>query len=97
MEPLGDLQFEFAGEVLGDAANVLQPLESAIGQGPALVISCDRLIRVDFSAAGSLLNWFAHAQQSGSSIEMRDVPRLVAAFFNLIGINEHVRILARQN
>ena len=97
LEPLGELAFEFAGEVLGDAATVLQPLESAIGQGHVLVISCDRLIRVDFSAAGSLLNWFAGAQLAGNSIEMRDVPRLVAAFFNLIGINEHARILARQN
>ena len=91
------LQFEFAGEVLGDAASVLQTLQSTAGQGQAVVISCERLIRVDFSAAGSLLNWFANAQQSGSSIELRDVPRLVAAFFNLIGINEHARILVRQN
>lgn len=97
LEQPDDLQFEFAGEVLGDAASVLQTLQSTAGQGQAVVISCERLIRVDFSAAGSLLNWFANAQQSGSSIELRDVPRLVAAFFNLIGINEHVRILVRQN
>jgi len=97
LEQPDDLQFEFAGEVLGDAASVLQTLQSTAGQGQAVVISCERLIRVDFSAAGSLLNWFANAQQSGSSIELRDVPRLVAAFFNLIGINEHARILVRQN
>jgi ABC-type transporter Mla MlaB component len=59
------------------------------------VISCGHLTRVDFSAAGGLLNWVVKAQSEGAAIEFQDVPRLVAAFFNLIGINEYARVLPR--
>jgi ABC-type transporter Mla MlaB component len=62
-----------------------------------LVVSCTELVRVDFSAAGSILNWMANAQAQGARIELRDVPQLVAVFFHLIGINEHARIIIRNN
>jgi ABC-type transporter Mla MlaB component len=90
-------QLELSGEVLGDAADVLRPLQAAIQAGGVLTVTCAQLIRVDFSAAGSILNWVANAQASGAKIELHDVPRLVAAFFNLIGINEHARVTARIN
>ncbi|MBK9442671.1 MAG: STAS domain-containing protein [Comamonadaceae bacterium] len=84
-----------SGEVLGDAANVLQLLQAALSSGSPLVVSCANLVRVDFSAAGSILNWLANAQVSGASVELHDVPQLVAAFFSLIGINEHARVTVR--
>jgi len=84
-----------SGEVLGDAAHVLQLLQTALASGSPLVVSCANLIRVDFSAAGSILNWLANAQASGASVELHDVPQLVAAFFSLIGINEHARVTVR--
>ncbi len=90
-------QAELAGEVLGDAEVALLPLKDACQAGELLVVSCSDLIRVDFSAAGSILNWAAKVQSSGGQIEMHDVSRLVAAFFNLVGINEHVRVIARTN
>jgi hypothetical protein len=52
---------------------------------------------VDFSAAGSILNWVASAQASGKKIEFTRLSHLVAAFFNLIGINEHARVTGRTN
>jgi ABC-type transporter Mla MlaB component len=84
-----------AGEILGDATGVLESLRVALPAGRDMVLSCAHLVRVDFSAAGSMLNWLANAQAAGLVIELRDVPHLVAAFFQLIGIGEHARIFQR--
>jgi ABC-type transporter Mla MlaB component len=86
---------ELSGEVLGDAAEALDKLQAGLYDAKHLVISCSRLIRVDFSAAGSILNWVALRESEGCSVQFRDVPRLVAAFFNVIGINEHARVMLR--
>ncbi len=86
---------ELNGEVLGDAAEALDKLQAGLKGADRLVISCDRLIRVDFSAAGSVLNWVAVRQAEGCRVQFRDVPRLVAAFFNVIGINEHAKVMLR--
>ncbi|MDD5335034.1 MAG: STAS domain-containing protein [Rhodoferax sp.] len=86
---------ELAGEVLGDAAEALDKLQDGLKGAKRLIISCDRLIRVDFSAAGSILNWVAAREAEGCHVQFRDVPRLVAAFFNVIGINEHARVILR--
>jgi anti-anti-sigma regulatory factor len=89
---------ELAGEVLGDAADALRQLgEDRHHSGERLVISCARLIRVDFAAAGSILNWVAGLQEEGVHVQFREVHRLVGAFFNVIGINEHARVVLRAN
>nr|MDP2190377.1 STAS domain-containing protein [Rhodoferax sp.] len=86
---------ELSGEVLGDAAEALDKLQAGLKESNRLVISCSRLIRVDFSAAGSILNWVAVREAEGCHVEFSDVPRLVATFFNVIGINEHARVMVR--
>jgi anti-anti-sigma regulatory factor len=86
---------ELSGDVLGDAADALDQLQAGLQGGDRLVISCAHLIRVDFSAAGSILNWVAMRQAEGCQVQFREVPRLVAAFFNVIGINEHARVVVR--
>ena len=87
-----------SGEILGDAAEVLRQLEAGRSHGEGrLVVSCAKLVRVDFSAAGSILNWVANRQEEGFMIQVRDVHRLVGAFFNVIGINEHAKVVLRAN
>jgi anti-anti-sigma regulatory factor len=89
---------ELTGEIAGDAAEALLRLEAGRHQSSGrLVISCARLIRVDFSAAGSILNWVAGREEEGCNVQFREVHRLVAAFFNVIGINEHARVVLRSN
>ena len=84
------------GQVLGDASMTLSALNgSAPIPGQTMVISCRDLIRVDFAAAGSILNWVAMRQAEGNPVQFEDVHRLVAAFFNVIGINEHAKVLLR--
>ena len=86
---------ELVGELIGEATEALERLETARAGADRLVISCANLIRVDFSAAGSILNWVALRQAEGCHLQFRDVHRLVAAFFHVIGINEYARIVLR--
>ena len=86
-----------SGEITGEAAETLSMLDRARRTSERLAISCEQLIRVDFSAAGSLLNWAAQRQAEGYQVQFHDVHRLVAAFFNVIGINEHAKVVLRSN
>lgn len=90
-------RIELVGEVLGAVALGLKPLQMALQAKGDLLVNGERLVRVDFSAAGSILNWVASAQAVGKKVEFAQLPQLVAAFFNLIGINEHARVTARSN
>jgi ABC-type transporter Mla MlaB component len=94
LDALPSAALALSGEVLGDANAALGQFESCAGKG-CLVVSCARLIRVDFSAAGSILNWVAARVAEGCEVRFVEVPRLVAAFFNVIGIGEHARIILR--
>ena len=86
---------ELSGEVLGDAAAALNQFQDGSKGSDRLVVSCTRLIRVDFSAAGSILNWVAARESAGCHVQFHDVPSLVAAFFKVIGINEHAKVIVR--
>ena len=81
-----------SGQILGDAVSAVALLGSDHARGAHLVVSCKGLVRVDFSAAGSILNWVATCHAKGCQVQFRDVNRLVAAFFNVIGITEYARV-----
>ncbi len=89
------LGVELAGTIKGDAIAVLDKLAVKLQGADVMVISCARLIRVDFSAAGTLLNWVSERQSENRTVQFSEVNRLVAAFFNVIGISEHSRVVAR--
>jgi ABC-type transporter Mla MlaB component len=86
---------ELAGQILGDSSEVLALLDDKLVGADVMVISCARLIRIDFSSAGTLLNWVSTRQAEGRQVQFVDVHRLVAAFFNVIGVSEHARVIAR--
>jgi ABC-type transporter Mla MlaB component len=88
-------KLELRGEVLGDATQALAGMDGTHRSGDAIVVSCSALVRVDFSAAGSILNWVAVRQSEGCQVQFRDVNRMVAAFFSVIGISEHARVVPR--
>ncbi|MGH8833265.1 MAG: STAS domain-containing protein [Polaromonas sp.] len=89
------LSVELSGQIQGDAIAVLDKLEVKLMGADMMQISCAKLIRVDFSAAGTLLNWVSAREAESRSIQFSDVNRLVAAFFNVIGITEHARVVVR--
>lgn len=85
------------GHVLGDAVRSLTQAQPP-APSPAharCIVDCAALIRVDFSAAGSLLNWVIAQEARGIAIQFDQVHRLVAAFFNVIGIHEHAKVVLR--
>ena len=94
--PAGNvLGVELSGTIQGDPIAVLDKLAAKLQGADIMVISCAKLIRVDFSAAGTLLNWVSERQAENRAIQFSDVNRLVAAFFNVIGISEHAKVVAR--
>ena len=95
LDHVGVAGLELRGDVLGDATQALAGLDASRDGGARIVVSCRSLIRVDFSAAGSILNWVAQRESEGNLVQFQDVHRLVAAFFNVIGINEHARVVPR--
>jgi len=84
---------ELSGQLAGDISATLQQLDRKLGTAPLVQVSCARLIRVDFIAAGDLLNWVLSKQAENRSITFTDAHRLVALFFGAMGINEHARVL----
>ena len=85
------------GHIENDATAVLDALAEGARPGQPLIIPCERLIRIDFSAAGSVLNWAADQQAKGLEVRFQDLHRLVAVFFNVIGISEHAWVVPRKN
>ncbi len=86
---------ELSGQIQGDPVAMLEKLESKLAGADVMLISCAKLIRVDFSAAGTLLNWVSAKQSEGRIVQFTDVHRLVAAFFHVIGISEHAKVVTR--
>ncbi len=86
---------ELSGQIQGDATAVLEQLDSRLRNAEAMNVSCVKLIRVDFSAAGTLLNWVSARQAEDRTVHFSDVNRLVASFFNVIGITEHASVAVR--
>ncbi len=86
---------ELSGQIMGEPGPVLDKLEARLTGADMMVISCAKLVRVDFSAAGSLLNWVSARQAEGRIVQFTDVHRLVAAFFHVIGISEHAKVTTR--
>lgn len=86
-----------SGALTGDATEALAALESAAGPDGQIVVACDALVRVDFAAAGSVLNWAAAQQAAGRRVQFNGLHRLVAIFFHVIGVAEHAKILPRRH
>ncbi|RZI97776.1 MAG: STAS domain-containing protein, partial [Rubrivivax sp.] len=88
---------EVAGQILGDATAALDVLDDRLAGAEDMTISCAGLVRVDFSAAGTLLNWVSTHHAHGKRVHFCDVHRLVAGFFGVIGISELARVTPRKD
>jgi ABC-type transporter Mla MlaB component len=88
---------ELSGQINGDPSAVFAALEAQMMGIEVMEISCAKLIRVDFAAAGTLLNWVTSRASEGRSVKFTEVNRLVAVFFNVIGISEHAVIETRND
>ncbi|MES2952363.1 MAG: STAS domain-containing protein [Pseudomonadota bacterium] len=84
------------GEITDDASVALSGFNLEAGQQEPLHIDCADLVRVDFSAASSILNWVTAQQGRGVEIHFIDVHRLIATLFEVVGIVEYARINVRR-
>jgi ABC-type transporter Mla MlaB component len=86
---------ELSGQLVGDISDLLRNMTEQLGQAPMINVNCARLIRVDFIAAGDLLNWVLARRAENRSVTFVDAHRLVALFFGAMGINEHATVKVR--
>ncbi len=87
---------ELSGQLIGDISGTLGKLQSELTSAPVISVSCARLIRVDFIAAGDLLNWVLAKRSESRAVHFVDTHRLVALFFGAMGINEHAKVQVRK-
>ena len=87
---------ELSGQLVGDVSETLERLNSQLGKASLVAVSCAKLIRVDFIAAGDLLNWVLIKRGEKRQVQFVDAHRLVALFFGAMGINEHARVQVRK-
>ncbi|MEO6278440.1 hypothetical protein [Roseateles sp.] len=90
-------QVELRGQLSGDISDTLRAIGSEVGDASLINISCTKLIRLDFMAAGDLLNWVLQRRTENRMVVFTDAHRLVALFFGAMGINEHAKVKVRIN
>jgi hypothetical protein len=93
--PMQITSVELSGQLSGDIGPILDRLADRAGESRLIRISCALLMRVDFVAAGDLLNWVSARHAEGREIVFQETHRLVALMFGAMGINESARVQLR--
>ena len=93
--PVQITSLELAGQLSGDLSELLGRLSAQVGDSRVIRISCALLMRVDFVAAGDLLNWVSQRHAEGREIVFHETHRLVALMFGAMGISETARVQLR--
>jgi anti-anti-sigma regulatory factor len=91
------ISIEISGHIQGDPQQVIDRLNKSAEGADLMVISCEKLVRIDFSAAGTLLNWVIAQQQQGRRVQFVQIHRLILAFFYVIGITDHALTSVRMH
>ncbi len=81
-----------SGQLVGDISSTLAQLDSQLGASVSLEVDCQHLLRVDFIAAGDLLNWVLARRGENRIVIFNNPHRLIALFFGAMGINEHAHV-----
>jgi len=81
-----------SGQLIGDISETLRKLDNQLGASITLDVDCEHLLRVDFIAAGDLLNWVLARRAEDREVTFVKPHRLVALFFGAMGINEHAKV-----
>ena len=96
----GLIKGELSGVITDDVEKVLRTVNTAIEHAArvrVVDINCRLLLRMDFGAAGALLNWVTMQQALKRQVVLRQVNRLVGAFFGVIGIHEVACVVLRKD
>ena len=74
----------------------LQEMREYVASRGKLIVDCRELVRMDFVAAGELLNETVTFRASGKDIVFLDVSSIVAALMSVMGIHELADIRKRR-
>lgn len=85
------------GDLVGESLSTWQRLDAELADSTTPTVSCAALVRIDFAAAGTLLNWVTDHHGRGQKLQFVDAHRLVAAFFEVIGIADHASVVLRKD
>ena len=94
--PVQVATIELSGQLIGDIGATIRKMDAELGKATMVNVSCARLIRVDFIAAGDLLNWVLARRGENRPVSFLESHRLVALFFGAMGINEHAKVQVRK-
>lgn len=83
---------DLSGQLVGDIGQTLSQLDDHLSASVTLEIDCSHLLRVDFIAAGDLLNWVLARRAEERQVVFNNPHRLIALFFGAMGINEHAKV-----
>lgn len=83
------------GDVIGDAPPAMRELHALTISHGNIKIRCDLLGRLDFAAAGEVLNWTVARAELGNYIEFEGVSHLIAILLRMIGLDKFAKISVR--
>jgi ABC-type transporter Mla MlaB component len=83
---------ELSGQLSGDIGAVLAELDAQLGASVIISLDCSHLIRIDFVAAGDLLNWVLTRRTENRTVDFVNPHRLIALFLGAMGITEHAKV-----
>ena len=84
------------GEIEGSAAAALKGVGEVAAESNSVVIDAYHLKRMDFIAAGSLLNLVAAMKAAGKSVEIRSPSPLLATLFVTMGFTAYAKLARRR-
>ena len=85
-----------SGELQGRIQDVAAALRQHAQHHTAVQVDCARLRRIDFGAAGELLNEVVALQAAGKYLRFKDVNHLVAALMAVMGIPDLAEVRLRR-
>ncbi len=88
--------FVIEGELTGRAQEALAALRGYAADRAEVVVDCRRLRRLDFVAAGELLNEVVALRTGGKYLVFRDLNHLVGALLSVMGIPDLAEIRLRR-
>lgn len=97
--PLPDeIVLQLVGDWVGDVGGALAGWSSAVEAAPrARIVLCAALLtRIDFTAAGDVLNWVAARRAMGRDLRFTDLHRLTALMLSVMGLQDHVPLFMRR-
>lgn len=94
---LGAEAFVLRGEIEGRAQEVLAALRTYAADRAEIHIDCRALRRLDFVAAGELLNEVVALRSGGKYLVFKDVNQMVAALLAVMGIPDLAEVRLRRH